>query len=109
MLAIQIIAVLFALFAFSRTFIRYREAKITTKEFVFWSVIWFGIIIVAILPWTTTIIANLIGIRRGIDVVVYLSIVILFYLTFKMYVKMENVEREITKLVREEAIRRRKR
>lgn len=108
MLAIQIIAVLFSLFAFSRALIRFREAKITGKEFVFWSIIWIGVIFVAVLPWTTTFIANFIGIRRGIDVIVYLSIIILFYLTFRIYVKMENVEREITKLVREEAISKRR-
>jgi len=107
--AIQIIAVLFALFAFSKVIIRFREAKITGREFIFWSIIWFGIIIVAALPWTTTIAARLIGISRGIDVVVYLSIIALFYLIFRMYVKMEHVEREITRLVREEAIKRRKR
>ena len=107
--AIQIIAILFALFAFSRTLIRFKKTDITIKEFIFWNIIWFGIIIVAVLPSTTSIIASLMGIGRGIDLVVYLSIIILFYLIFRMYVKMENVEREITKLVREEAISKRKR
>jgi len=108
MLTIQIIAVLFALFAFGVTVVRFKEKKISAKEFIFWDIIWLSVVIVAMLPWTTSIIAKLLGIRRGIDVAIYLGIIILFYLVFKMYVKVENVEREITKLVREEAIKRRK-
>ena len=108
MLTIQIIAILFALFAFGVTVVRFKEKKISAKEFIFWDLIWLGIVIVAVLPWITTVIADLIGIQRGMDVAIYLSIIILFYLIFKMYVKVENVEREITKLVREEAIKRRR-
>jgi hypothetical protein len=109
MTGIQILAVLFAFFALSRVLIRFKEAKINTKEFLLWSIVWIAVIFVAVLPWTTSLAANLIGIERGIDLVVYISIVVLFYLMFRTYVKMENVEREITRLVREEAIGKRKR
>jgi len=108
MLAIQIIGILFALFAFIVTIIKFKEKKISIKEFIFWSILWFCIAVIAIVPWTTTIIANFIGIRRGIDVVIYLSIIVLFYLIFRIYVKIINVEREITKLVREEALKKKR-
>ena len=56
------------------------------------------------LPSTLSHLANLTGVGRGVDVIIYLSIIALFYMVYRSYVKMENMEREITKLVREIAI-----
>ncbi|MBU1854341.1 MAG: DUF2304 domain-containing protein, partial [Nanoarchaeota archaeon] len=44
------------------------------------------------------------GIGRPIDVVIYASIIVLFYLIFRMYVKIESMEQNITKVVREVTI-----
>jgi hypothetical protein len=41
------------------------------------------------------------GVGRGIDVLVYLSIILLFYSNFKQTERIEKLEKEITKLVRE--------
>jgi len=106
---IQIIAVLFALFAYSRAILRFKDKKITGKEFLFWSIIWISIIIVALLPGVTSWFSNLFGIRRPIDLGIYASIIILFYLIFRMYVKLEGVEQDITKVVRNMAMKKEKR
>jgi len=102
---IQIIVVLFALFAFSRALLRFKDRKISGKEFIAWTILWAAAIVVILLPGTTFFFANILGITRGADFVVYVSIILLFYLVFKLYVKIDSVERNVTNLVRELAIR----
>lgn len=72
---------------------------------LFWSLVWLGVGVVLFLPWTTELLAERLGIGRGIDVFVYVSVVVLFYLSYRTVVKIEALEREITRVVREEALR----
>ncbi len=59
-----------------------------------------------LIPQTLGFISNLLGISRPVDVIIYLSIAVMFYLIFRLYVKIETAEQEITKIVREKAIKR---
>lgn len=102
---LQIIVVLFVVFAWSRVLLRLRDRKISNWEFAFWSLLWAAVLVVLFMPGITEPIARLLNIGRGIDVIVYLSIVLLFYLMFRIYVKIEGVEQEITKVVRETALK----
>ena len=98
---IQILIIIFALFAFSRSVLRIKEKSITKYEFLFWSAIWVIVIIVASLPSITDFFTKPLGIARGIDVAIYISIILLFYLNFRLYVKTEQNNQELTKIVRE--------
>ena len=102
---IQIFVVLFAIFAISRTILRFRENKTSFWSMAMWNLLWIGAIVVVLLPSTSVFFANLLGIQRGADFVVYVSIVLIFYLIFKLYVKIDNVEKNVTRLVREIAIK----
>ena len=53
-----------------------------------------------LLPATTTKIASFFGVGRGVDVILYLAVSLLFYLVFRIYVMIEDIRREITKVVR---------
>jgi len=105
---IQILAVLFALFAYSRTILRFKDKKITIKEFFFWTVIWIAVIVVGIVPGIMSGLTVFLGIGRPIDIIVYASIIVLFYLIFRLYVRIEEMEQNITKVVREVAIKKQK-
>lgn len=105
---LQIIVVLFALFALSRAILRFKDGKITKKELVLWTIVWLAAIVIILMPFTTTFVANILGVARGADVIVYLSIILLFYLVFRIYVKLESLEQDITKVVREVAIKKKK-
>lgn len=74
--------------------------------FVFWILIWILAIVAVIKPDLTQKIANELGIGRGVDAAIYISIVLLFYLNFRSNVSVENLRHEITKLTREIAISR---
>ncbi len=102
---LQIIVVLFALFAWSRAILRLRDHKISVGEFVFWTVIWATVITTAWLPQTANVISHGFGVSRPIDLAVYVSILLMFYLIFRVYVQQEQLQQETTKLVREIAMR----
>lgn len=56
-------------------------------------------------PNTASRIANLVGIGRGADLVVYLGVALLFVLVFNLHVSHVRLERQLTKIVREEALK----
>ena len=108
MSVLQIVALIFSLFALSRVILRTKDSKLSHKEFVFWTSIWLSLLGVVFFPDYSTKFAEIIGLRRGVDVVIYSSIGILFYMLFRLYIKFEEREQEITKVVREIALLKKK-
>lgn len=102
--ALQIFGILFALFALSRAILRYNDKSIKGNELFFWSIIWLGVIIIALFPSIFVTLSRLLGIGRGVDILLYLGMLLLFYLLFRFYVRMEAQQKEITALVREVAL-----
>jgi hypothetical protein len=102
---IQMLVTLFVLFAWSRAFFRMRDKNISIGEFSFWSLIWIAVLIVNLFPGLTSIVSGFVGIGRGMDLAVYAGITLLFYLMFRLYVKIDTQSKELTKLVREIAIK----
>jgi hypothetical protein len=101
---IQVLIIVFALFALSRAILRFRDNRLTVKELILWGAIWLLIIVSSIIPRLTNIISAFFGMGRGLDLAVYVSVILLFYLMFRLYVKTESLEKEVTLLVRKLAI-----
>lgn len=104
-MAIQIIITIFVLFALSRVYLQFKSDNVTTLQFIFWLIIWLGVLTVLYWPNLSNQIAEFLGISRGVDVFVYLGIIALFYLIYRAYIKIEHLERDITKIVRKEALK----
>lgn len=107
MLTIQILIVAFVLFALSRTVSRFREGSLTVGWLILWSAIWVAVAVAALLPQTTTWFARLIGVGRGVDAVIYLSIIMLFYLVFRIFLRLQKIDHDITLVVRQIGLNRR--
>src|SRR4030042_4223884 len=101
---IQIVLVAFILFATSRVLLRIKEKVISNKAGFFWILVWLAAMIGVILPDTTTRLASYFGVGRGVDVIVYISLALLFYLVFRIYVMIEDIRHEITFLIRQLAL-----
>ncbi len=97
--SIQIVLIIFILFAISRVYLRAKERVIPVKTAAFWAFIWITALIGIALPTTTSKIAAYVGVGRGVDVIVYISLALLFYLVFRIYVMIEDLRHEITKLI----------
>lgn len=100
----QYIGVLIGIAGIIYTFIRFRESKMSPGMLVIWSVIWIILIALSIFPAGTMYFASLTGIGRGLDVILILGLIGCYYLIFRIYSMIENIEQEITTLVREVAL-----
>ncbi|MFZ2189770.1 MAG: DUF2304 family protein [Candidatus Magasanikiibacteriota bacterium] len=105
----QILFTLFVLFAIVSVAKRKQEGLLGPKGLIFWLLFWVLAIVAVLWPNSTTIVANYLGIGRGTDFVIYVALVIIFYLLFKLHIKLESVGRDITKVVRKEAVEERTR
>ena len=99
-LPLQIIVSLFVLLIVFRLTKKYKDSSLKVSEFTGWLVIWTIVLIVFWLPQTTSYLAFFLGIGRGVDLAVYVAILITFYLIFRLYLKAHKHQKEITKLVR---------
>jgi hypothetical protein len=102
---IQIVIIVFGVFALSRAFLRFKDNNMGINSLLFWSVVWLAVIAVALNPFIFSSVAYRLGIATGMSFLVYASVIVLFYLVFRLYVSIENQNKTITKLVRQLAIR----
>lgn len=102
---IQYLLVFLILLIIYRVAIKWRQGILTPRDAIFWIGFWFVVGLIILLPDTTSFLAGLVGIGRGADLVVYLSIVLIFYIIFQMTIKIEKIERNITKIVRAVALK----
>lgn len=105
LLPVQILLLTFILFAASRAVLQFKGGTLRFGALSFWLLVWVVALIAIFYPEETTRIARVLGIGRGVDVVVYTSIAILFYLVFRLHVYLENIRSEISRLIREVAIK----
>lgn len=101
---IQILLLAFVIFALSRVYLRAKEKVLSPKAAMFWLFVWIAALIGISLPQTTTRLAEFFGVGRGVDVIVYVSLVLLLYLIFRVFVMIEDLRHEITFLVRQIAL-----
>lgn len=99
-MVIKVLLIAFFLFAWSRALLRFRDGHITARELVLLSAFWFGATVVVIEPLISYRLALLLGVNRGADAVLYLTVAALCYFIFRIYIRIRNVEQEITRLVR---------
>lgn len=102
---LPIIVSLFIVIILFKLFKQKQANRISLLNFVIWCLLWLIVLIVFWQPDTTSYVANLLGIGRGADLVIYLSIIVIFYLLFRIFVKLNKIDTDITKLVRKDALK----
>jgi small membrane protein len=105
MTAIQIVLCAFAVFALSRVVMRFRKGGLPLIHLVIWFLFWAAVIVAVLRPATTSSVAAWVRVGRGTDLVMYLSVLALFYLLFRLFGKIEELERQITRVVRAAALK----
>lgn len=101
----QIFLAVFAVAAILKTHRQYKAKKVSVYWYTVWVFLWLLVIAVAYTPQTTDIIAFYVGVEKGADLLVYTSIVVLFYALYRLFVKIEKQNKELTELVRMVAVR----
>jgi len=102
---IQIVLVIFLFFALSRVVLRFKGGVVSLTGLMFWSSLFALAIVAVLIPDITSRIARAAGIGRGADAVIYASIVLLFYLIFRLHIFLEDIKSDITEIVRKLALK----
>jgi len=100
----QILFSLFVLFAIVSVIKRKKEGLLGPKGTIFWIVFWLAALVAVLWPNALQVLAEYVGIGRGVDLVIYVALVIVFYVLFKLNIKIEGLDRQLTKVVRKEAL-----
>ncbi|HKY60796.1 MAG TPA: DUF2304 domain-containing protein [Gemmatimonadota bacterium] len=82
-----------------------RRGRIRWPRGVVWVLVWATGLLAVWFPESTTRVARLIGVGRGSDAVLYLSIALLSYLVYRLYVLLDRQEQALTRLVTELSLR----
>ena len=104
MMIIQIVLILFFIFALFKVWGRFKAGELALLNASWWSVLW---VVAAVFVWQPSLAAQLakfLGVGRGVDAVLYLAVVGLFFIMFRILVRVEKMEKNITNLVRSNAL-----
>lgn len=102
----QWIALIFGILMIAKSWSSYLYGNKSIKELVAWHVIFGGMVVLAIYPeLVVKRVADATGFESGVNAIVALCLAILFYLVFRLVNIVETLERKLTELVREIALR----
>jgi len=101
----QIVALSLLSLLFVATIVATVRGPATRREGFAWSSLWFITGVVVAWPDLTTRIAQVLGIGRGANLVLYCAVVTMLIGFFMVYARLRQLRREITLVVRHLAIR----
>lgn len=100
----KIFSLLLASIAISKSYVDFRSRRESVQMFVLWTITWLAIVTVSLRPTIITILLSRGGGNAGIGTFLGMGIVFLFFLLYRVYVKLERLEQKITNLVQEIAL-----
>lgn len=101
---IQIIALIFGLVMVYLTFLHYKRKEFNRYQFVIWEVLWFGFIIVTVLPDRFNLLTERLGIARAFDLFAIGAFVVVLSLSFHNYLLITKLEKRLENKVRQKAL-----
>jgi small membrane protein len=95
----QSLLLAFVLAALAQVLHSYKQRRMAPLDFLFWGLVWIGTASMIIFPDATSVLAHFLGIGRGADLIMYLSLLISSYLIFRLHLALARLEQAITVLV----------
>ncbi len=105
-IASKFFALLLAAIAISKSYVDFRAKAESLRMFLFWVVAWTAIVIVALFPFIIDVlISSFGGGRTGLGTFFGMGLVFLFFIVYRMYVKLERIEQNLIKTIQDMALR----
>lgn len=101
---VALLTPLFSLLMIIRSLSLYWKKKQTWRELIVWVLLWLGIGLVAFYPAVLDVLPPVVGIKSGVNVLVFFGFVVLFYGLFRLFIKVEDLEEKIVKMNRHRAL-----
>lgn len=83
----------------------YYQGRLSRSFTTLWLALWTAMLIVIAQPNILSKISQLVGIGRGADLALYLSILVVFFLIYLIFVKLNKLENQFTILIRQLALK----
>lgn len=99
-MVIKLLLILVLVAALALTWRRAKQGALSRTTAILWSFLWAVAAVLVLLPETATAFARFVGVGRGVDAVVYLAVIFLYYLVFRIFLRLDKMDRDITVLVR---------
>lgn len=103
-MVIQILISIVALLVIINAVAKLRQKTFTLPIFIIWTGLWLAMDVVVWYPNISTIVARFLHVGRGTDAVLYISLIVIFYLIFRISARLEKLHQDVTKLTRSIAI-----
>lgn len=84
--------------------LRYLEGKNTFITVLLWSLFWLFVSIFALFPHLSTSFASFFGITRGLDFIIILVFLILFYTVLRLYFIVDRMQDDFNTIVKQSAL-----
>lgn len=104
----QILGTLFVLIMVYLTFLYYKRHEFGKLIMAGWMVLWLGALFLIVFPQSVNVILQDLNIGSATQLLIVMSIMILFGFTLFTNVKLRNIEKKIDNLGRETALKRMK-
>jgi hypothetical protein len=103
---VKVFSLVLAAIAISKSYVDFRAKVESLPILVFWSVTWIMIVVVALFPSIIDLlISSFGGGRTGLGTFFGMGLVFLFFIVYRMYLKIERIERNLVKTIQEFALR----
>ena len=102
----KVFSLVLAIIAVSKSYVDFRGRLESLPMFVFWTATWVAIVAVALFPSLVDMLISFSGTGRvGLGTFFGMALVFLYFIVYRIYVKLERIEQNLTKTVQELALR----
>ena len=104
--ASQIFSIILAGIAITKSYLGFRAKVESLQIFLIWTAAWIAIVIVALFPSIVDVTIEHFGSgHSGLGTFFGMALVFLFFIVYRMYLKLERIEQNQTKVIQELALR----
>lgn len=100
----QLLLSILILFVLWRTYAAYKKRNLSETFIFVWGIFWLGVLILVFKQDLVSRVATTLGISRGVDLVIYVSLIVIFFLIYKILILIDDLNSKITQMVRKNAI-----
>ncbi len=105
LLIAQVFSVILAAVSVSKSYVDLREKRESLSLFLFWSATWAAIVVLALFPGVIDLLLSSFGGgRSGLGTVFGMGLVFLYFIVYRIYTKIDRLEKRLTKVVQEIAL-----
>jgi len=103
---VKVFSVALAAIAISKSYVDFRARMESVQMFLVWTLTWVTIVLVALFPSIVDIILEYSGSgRAGLGTIFGMGLVFVLFMVYRIYVKLERVEKNVTKMVQDLALK----